>query len=220
MKKREKPNYRWWSNMEAWTFKQATLLLHGLDPNQHRSLKPYAYHLPAEYLPLQKTYLMLSQFPWKQLYPHYYFEDKGIHPVAIVFLAVQKKLPLPKRLKKIIIQRLNEENQHRENESDMQALLSTGMPIHNESSSPKIIQRNFGFTARERKNLLRILGILVKILFNEEQNSSRYQYADRLNSYQIAQSILEKAKKMGLSIQGLKSLDRKITEAIAILELK
>ena len=35
---------------------------------------------------------------------------------------------------------------------------------------------------------------------------------------QIAQTILEKAQQMGLPTQGLKSLDRKITEAMALLE--
>ena len=58
----------------------------------------------------------------------------------------------------------------------------------------------------------------MKILLNEEQGSSRYHYANRPNAYQIAQSILDKAKKMGISTHGLKSLDRKITEAIAVLK--
>ena len=36
--------------------------------------------------------------------------------------------------------------------------------------------------------------------------------------YQIMQTIIEKAQKRGINTQGLKSLDRKITEALALLE--
>ena len=94
-----KPDYRWWAKMEVWTLKQASLLLHGMDPNQYRSLKPYAKDLPPEYADLQKTYLLLHQFPWQDLYRDYYYWGKGIHPIAIIHLAITRKLPLPKQLK-------------------------------------------------------------------------------------------------------------------------
>ena len=55
-------------------------------------------------------------------------------------------------------------------------------------------------------------------MFNDENSSARYYYANKLNAYQIMQTILEKAKKRGINTKGLKSLDRKITEAMAILE--
>lgn len=219
MQTRAKPNYHWWVNMETWTFKQATLLLHGLDPNRYPALKPYVYHLPPEYLPLKKTYLVISQFPWRQLYPQYYFENQGVHPVAIIFIALQKRLPLPKRLRKLVIARFHQENQQKQHGLDVQATL---LPYATDPkpSPPTIIQRRFGFTARERKNLLRSLGIVVRLLFSEEQGSPRYWYANHLNASQIAQTILEKAQQMGIPTQGLKSLDRKITEALTLLEAK
>lgn len=216
MKKRERPNYRWWVSMEVWTLKQATLLLHGMDPNQYPSLKPYVKDLPPEYAPLQKTYLMLHQYPWEELMPDYYYQGKGIHPAAIVSLALQNKLPLSKRLRKLVIERFHRENQLKQQGVEIKQVFSPYASFI-EPLKPKIIQHHFGFTARERKNLLRSLGILIRLLFADEQSSPRHWYAKRLNSYQTAQTILEKAQQMGISTKGLKSLDRKITEAMAIL---
>lgn len=218
MKKKPKPHYQWWVAMETWTFKQATLLLHGLDPHQHRSLNPYAYHLPPEYQPLQKTYVMVSQFPWQQRYPHYYFGNKGIHPVAIIFLAIQKKLPLPKRLRKLVMMRFHRENQLKQHSLEVQAVLLPYTTDFKPPAPPTIIQRRYGFTPRERKNLLRSLGIVVRLLFSEGQGSPRYWYANHLNASQIAQTILEKAQQQGISTRRLKSLERKITQAMTLLE--
>jgi hypothetical protein len=216
MKKRQRPNYHWWVNVEIWTLTQATLLLHGLDPNQHKSLKPYAKNLLPEYTKLKKTYLILQQYPWEQRLPQYYYAGKGIHPVAIISLAIHNQLPLSKRLKKLVAERFHRENEQKTKEIDIQQLFSPCFPV-TQPSPPKAISRTVGFTARERKNLLRCLGILIRISMGDEHTSPRHWYADHLNAYQIAQTILEKAQKMGISTKGLKSLDRKITEAMALL---
>ena len=150
----------------------------------------------------------------------YYYRGKGIHPFAIVHLAISQKLPLPKRLKKLVAERFHREIQM---ENEGHDIHSTFAPYASALSyappRPHIIQRNFGFTARERKNLLRILGILVLLMFNDENGSARYYYANKLNAYQIMQTILDKARKRGINTRGLKSLDRKITEALAIWKL-
>ncbi len=203
--------------METWTLKQATLLLHGMDPNQHRSLKPYMKDLPPEYSPLQKTYLVLQQFPWNDFYPDYFYWGKGIHPIAVIYLAIQKKLPLSKRLRKLVVQRFYRENRMEGRHREMRKVLDPYVPPLKPAPT-KIVQRTFGFTARERKNLLRSLGIVVRLLFGDENTSPRYWYANQFNAYQAAQTILEKAQKIGISTKGLKSLDRKITEALALLE--
>ena len=216
MKKRQRPNYLWWVSMETWTLRQATLLLHGLDPNQHDALKPHTKDLPPEYTRLKKTYLMLQQYPWEQRLPQYYYAGKGIHPVAIISLAIHHQLPLSKRLRKLVVERFHRENQLKKNGMGITKLFTPYLPVI-QPSPPKIISRTLGFTARERKNLLRTLGILIRLLFGDEQSSPRHWYAHQLNAYQTAQTILEKAQRMGISIQGLKSLDRKITEAMAIL---
>ena len=96
--------------MEVWTLKQAALLLHGMDPHKYRSLKPYVNNLPPEYADLQKTYFVLHQFPWEETYSDYYYRGKGIHPVAIVHLAITQKLPLPKRLKKWVAERFHQKH--------------------------------------------------------------------------------------------------------------
>lgn len=220
MKKPQRPQYHWWAyRMEVWTLKQATLLLHGLDPNQHRCLKPYAHNLPPEYASLQKTYLVLSQYPWEDYLADYYFPEKGIHPIAIISVAIQKKLPLPKRLRKTVIERFQRENQAQMMGIEIPTVLA---PYISElaPTQQKMIQytRTLGFTARERKNLLRSLGIVIRLWVGDEKRSPRYWYAHHLNASQIAQMILEQAQQMGLPTQGLKSLDRKITEAMMLLD--
>ncbi len=219
MKKSERPQYHWWVfSMEVWTLKQATLLLHGLDPNQHRSLKPYAHNLPSEYTPLQKTYQVLQQYPWEEYLADYYVPEKGIHPVAVIAVAIEKKLPLPKRLRKVVIERFQRENQAQKMGLEIPAVLAPYISdLAPAPPQPKIIQRTFGFTARERKNLLRSLGIVIRLWLRDEKSSPRHWYAHHLNASQIAQTILEQAQQMGLPTQGLKSLDRKITEAMALL---
>jgi hypothetical protein len=215
----EKPNYRWWAKMEVWTLKQAALLLHGMDPHKYRSLKPYVNNLPPEYADLQKTYFVLHQFPWEETYSDYYYRGKGIHPVAIVHLAITQKLPLPKRLKKWVAERFHRETSSETDERDIPSTFAPyASAVKYHPPQPTIIQKNFGFTARERKNLLRGLGILVLLLFDDENSSPRYFYANKLNAYQIMQTIIEKAQRRGINTKGLKSLDRKITEALALLE--
>ena len=172
MKKPERPDYHWWVfSMEVWTLKQATLLLHGLDPNRHRSLKPYARKLPPEYAPLQKTYLVLFQYPWKELLPkeYYYPDKKGIHPVAIISVAIQKKLPLPKRLRKTVMERFTREKQVKTRGLDIPAILAPYLPDLKPPRPKIIIQRTSGFTARERKNLLRSLGIVIRLWLGDEK---------------------------------------------------
>jgi hypothetical protein len=220
MKKPERPRYHWWVfSMEVWTLKQATLLLHGLDPNQYRSLKPYARNLPAEYTPLQKTYLVLQQYPWEDYLADYYFPEKGIHPAAVIAVAIEKKLPLPKRLRKTVIERFHRENQAEKMGLEIPTVLAPYMAKF-APEKQKIVHhtRTLGFTARERKNLLRSLGIVIRLWLRDEKSSPRYWYAHRLNASQIAQTILEQAQQMGLPTSGLKSLDRKITEAMALLD--
>ena len=158
----------------------------------------------------------MQQYPWEQRLPQYYYAGKGIHPVAIISLAIHNKLPLSKRLRKLVVERFHRETQLKTKEIDIHQLFSLDLPKIS-PSPPKAMSCTVDFTARERKNLLRCLGILIRVLIGDEQTSPRHWYADHLNAYQIAQTILEKAQKMGFSTKGLKSLDRKITEAMALL---
>ena len=76
METTSKPDYRWWARMEVWTLKQAALLLHSMDPNHYRSLKPYVNDLPLQYAELQKTYFVLHQFPWEEACENIIIEEK------------------------------------------------------------------------------------------------------------------------------------------------
>lgn len=220
MEKQYRPSYSWWVRMEVWNFTQATLLLHGLDPNRHPSLQPCAIDFAPQYANLKKTYLMISQFPWKQFYPSYYIRDKGVHPVAIITLAVQKKLPIPKRLKKLVIERFHQEKLLKSKAKDIQDVLAPYSSNIRPPTPRKIIRRSFGFTQRERKNLLRSLGIVVSILAGDQNSSPRHWHAKQLNASQLAKTIIDTAQKMGLPTKGLKNLNRKITEALMLLKIQ
>jgi hypothetical protein len=55
-------------------------------------------------------------------------------------------------------------------------------------------------------------------LLISEKSSPLYQRSKKPNAFQIAQVIIEKARSLGIDSGGLKSIDRKITEALKIIE--
>jgi hypothetical protein len=72
-------------------------------------------------------------------------------------------------------------------------------------------------SSRERKNLLKAIGILVKLLTDEKGKSTRTKQGEKISSLQISQMMIDKANDLGIQIEGLKSFDRKITEALELL---
>jgi hypothetical protein len=66
--------------------------------------------------------------------------------------------------------------------------------------------------------LLKAIGILVRLHFDEKTKSPRFNRNNKLNAFQISQTLLEKALEIGIETEGLKSLDRKIKESLDLLE--
>lgn len=222
MKNRDKPDYKLWAKKETWSLKEGVLLLHGLDPLKHRSLRPYDREIPPEFEEVQKTYLLMRSVPWRERYPEFYSYSDGLHPIVIIREAGRKEIRVPKLLLKAVNERFKREETE---VKELPSIPKESESVHREPIYPyKEIQENKTtseptLTSRERRNLLKTIGILVQMHFAEGQNSSpRYNRGNKLNAYQVAQSILEKAQAMGMETEGMKSLDRKITDALELLE--
>src|ERR1700722_11912359 len=94
MAKGNKPDYQWWAKKDVWTLKESTFLLHDLDPFPYRSLRIYDNDTPEEFREEQRTYFLLRSVPWSVRYPKHYFCNDGMHPLAVVREAINKKLPI------------------------------------------------------------------------------------------------------------------------------
>lgn len=69
---------------------------------------------------------------------------------------------------------------------------------------------------RERNNLLKGIGLLVSILLDEKEKHSKNSDI-RISASQIARLMMNKAEYLGIDQEGLKSFDRKITAAVALI---
>lgn len=204
------PDYKFWAAAETWSINQAALLLHGIDPHQHRSLRLAEKNIPAEFLEVQKTYVLLRSVPWQHRHCNYYFPYQGVHPIAVLYEAKTKSLPCPPDLHKLIAQRYAIETE----------LKKEDVPVENQDSiSPKEkATQEQPLISRERKNLLKAVGILVKLLIDEKEKSTRSNHGTKISALQILQLMLDKADALGVEIEGLKSFDRKITESLELLD--
>lgn len=200
------PDYDHWAKMDAWSINQAAFLLHDIDPllDPIRSIRLGERVVPSQLESAQKTYAILRKIPWQQRYPNYYIQKSGTHPAAIVFEAIKKDLPLPKALYEAIAKLSEYRRLEKEN--------STNGP--KEIDEIKNIKQDL--STRERRNFLKTIGILVRLYFDKKSNFNRGD--NKLNAFKISQTILDKAQEIGLEAEGLKSLDRKITEALELLD--
>lgn len=198
--KTPKPDYKWWAKADSWSLKEAALLLHGIDPYQHRPLRLAERDIPPEFSKTQKTYLLLQSIPWKERYA--YHVGKGLCPLAVVAEAVDKELPLPKQLHDLVSTRFAAKKKTAKKDT------STSDPLEN---------NNQPLSTRERRTFLKGVGILVKLLLDSNLSKKICSQGQKPSALQIAQLMLDKAEEIGMELEGLKSMDRKITEALALL---
>lgn len=104
-----KPDYKFWANVETWSINQAAFLLHGIDPNHVRSIRLAEHDTPAEFLKIQKTYILLRKVPWAERHAYYYVPNSGPHPIAVIVEAKRKGLPIPKALFNAVSKRFERE---------------------------------------------------------------------------------------------------------------
>lgn len=181
-----KPDYKFWAAAETWSINQAALVLHGIDPHQYRSLRLAKNNIPAEFAEVQKTYLLLRSVPWQDRHFRYYFPNQGIHPVAVFYEAKVKGIPIPSELHQLIAQRFDLETKaEKENRPDENEVNITSE--ENPNKEQPLINR-------ERKNLLKAIGILVKLLIDEKEKSTRSNQGTKISALQILQLMLDKAR--------------------------
>ena len=115
--------------------------------------------------------------------------------------AIKKELPLPHPLRELITKRFADENLNNEK-----------LVLH---SLEKTKTNSQTLASRERRTYLKAIGILITLLMDEKKiPATRGQ---KPSASQLAQIMLEKAENLGLNTEGLKSIDRKITEALELL---
>ncbi len=197
-----KPDYNWWSKVDNWSLKEAALLLHGHDPCEHRLLQLGEIYILSEMEEVQKTYFLLKATPWKERYP--YHGSKGLCPMAVMTEAIEKALPFPQPLYELVSARFARQNQS----------LTKNAASHPSASSPEAEQQ---LSVRERQTFLKSIGILVKLLLDSNLAKKLCTHGKKPSAFQIMQLMLEKAEALGMEAEGLKSIDRKITEALKLL---
>lgn len=213
-----KPDYKFWATKETWSLHQAALLLNGIDPLKNRSLRLTQKDLPQEFEESHKTYILLQSIPWRDRHANYYIYGVGAHPVAIIYEAKHKNLPIPTRLLKFVAKRyerelaLKKEHEEQEKLEQQKHAISNDQTIQEQNSAPASL------TSRERKNLMKAIGVLVNVLMDEKMKSQRSGQKAKISALQISQMMLDKAQELGIEIEGLKSFDRKITEALDLLQ--
>lgn len=199
-----KPDYKYWARAETWSQQKAAFLLHGIDPEKYTDVK-LEKESRVEFEEVRKTYRILRSVPWRERHPGYYFANVGVHPVAIICEAVKKDLHIPAVLRKLVAKRYQQELDFRNeiNETD------------NQEEKPSSDQDQ-ELSPRERNNYLKAIAVLITLLLDEKMKSSR-NASNKYSASQISRLMLDKAESLNLDTNGIKSFDRKITEALELL---
>jgi hypothetical protein len=215
-----KPDYEYWSKMDIWKFKEAAMLFQEIEPIHYSKIKfnVSALHLPPELHKAYRTYLIFQTMQWKHLFA-YHQPHLDAHPFDIFLHARKKELKIPDELSEFMIERIQREAAEHPGIEKYRMLLETfSIPKKRENNENSDDEETQAFSARERRNLLKTLGVLILLFIEKNKNAADYKRANKPNAYQIAQTIIDKAGAIELEIEGLKSIDRKITEACLLIE--
>lgn len=204
-KKISESDYESWCRVDEWNFKDAALLLHGFDPLNYRSVKfnlretPKAPELKETYL----TFLVLKNFNGGK---HRYMT--GANPLEIFYIAKEKNLPVPEKLNTCLEElfKLKKEKQ--------QLSSPKTFPIKEAIAQ----ENNKDFSVRERHTLLKAIGLFITLLADDPKHAKKIIIKGRINASQVMQILSEKAYSLDINPQGIKSFDRKINEAMELLE--
>ncbi len=198
MARKRKPDFSYWVRQSTWTLEEAALIINGIEPVQggdasilfnDKTTKP-----PKK---LQTTYELFKKVP-----RNFHYQQEGlISPPTAIHIARENNLlhwEFDDAFLKAYTEYLNEEEMKYNGEDDE--------------------EYNEFLASRERRNLLKTIGIFVKIFVAEKDHSPKYLRGDKINASQISKTLIEKAESLGIETEGLKSLDRKITAALDILD--
>lgn len=203
----EKPDYKHWATLDSWGINAFALLISGICPTKYRAVRLAYKDIPVGFEKAQKVFALLDSIPWARRYEKLYVPGKGGHPVIFFHEAINKKLPMPAVLRKAM------ENRYQRYKSIL-PVLENQMPIIKKSDD--VIQKKF-LANRERRTYTKAVGLLVLIIKELKEKVSRNSDI-KLSALQVAQLLTEKAQSLNIDTDGLKSFDRKITEAIELLK--
>lgn len=193
--KKSAPDYKFWSKLDVWNFKEAALLLHEIEPHEYMQVKFTTREIPTEpeLREPHKTFLILKKMNWGK---NYSYGDSGETPQNIYFAAFKKGLDIPEELS----QQLGKH--HKE-----------------EAENEKLINKNPDeLTTRERRNLLKLIAYMTHIIADCRCTKYQCKINDRPNASQIAEAILDKAVRLRKETDGLRSSNRKIVQALEFLD--
>lgn len=106
------PDHVFWSKLDAWSYRDAALLLCGFDPDQVRGsgIRLDGREVPAEFSEASKVYRILKSTA-----------DKGqptLHPFTVIEHALGRNLPLPGPLLAAVRERFSHERKRAGKEVD------------------------------------------------------------------------------------------------------
>lgn len=209
-------DYEFWSKLDSWNFKDAAFLIHGMDPFDFKHMQFNTKEVPTqpELKIAYKTFLLLKNVMHEQAH-----HGQSAHPYRIARIALTKQLPISEELILLLNKRSAQEQEEKNEKRERDQ--STYSPISRSVSSSQKNVRNDQLkelSTRERRTLLKAIGILTLLLMENHKRADQFKLSDRPNAFRIAEAILNKAEKLGISAEGIKSLDRKIKEALDFLE--
>ncbi len=192
----KKPDYEKNACKDVWSIKDFAMLLHDVCPDTYKSLRlENDATTPSGFEEIRSTYVMLKAIKWKDKYKIFHTRNGGNHPLAFIHEAKIKGIPLSAALWSSI------EKRHQQ---EMGEILKAV-----EGKDSKLI-------TRERNNLLKGIGILISVLRDEKAKASR-NLELKLSALQITRLMMDKAENLGVDVEGIKSFDRKIAEAIDLI---
>ncbi len=190
---KSRPDYGHWSKYDKWDFKEAAMLLHNLEPSDYLKVRFNSKDVPLEpeLKEAHKTFLILKKCDA-------FGYSNFAHPKKILSVVCEKALDIPEDLlKEFVTQEEREQN------------------FKNRLERKKTAVSSNELSTRERNVFLKAVALMAHMLV---LRTPRFQVNNRPNPHQIAQAVMEKAESMGVDTMGLKSFERKITEALIFLE--
>lgn len=201
MARKKKPDFSYWVRQDVWTLEDAALIINGIEPPQDGDISllsndknDKAVKPPNK---VQTTYELLKKVP-----RNFHYQQEGlITPTTAIHIARENNLLHWKF-----------------DDGFLEAYTDYLKEQEMKFSGTDDEEYDKFLASRERRNLLKTIGIFVKIFIAEKEHSPKYHRGDKINASQISKMLIEKAESLGIETEGLKSLDRKITAALDILD--
>jgi hypothetical protein len=126
------PDYKVWSKMGIWKFKDAAMLLHNIEPLDYPSVKfnVSLQRIPIELQQAYKTYLILQSNRGEYLFTKDTVGNEA-HPFDIMIQAQKKAITVPRELKALMDKRMRNEI-----EGNNEDLVKAFLPEENLNEEP------------------------------------------------------------------------------------